>query len=132
MAVVKKKRPTKKVTKKSSKKTTEKQHLDETRKIRDTLSPEHLLQLETISRDIENAKLLMNLEEQSLANMNLNLQILESSIEKQRSVVNERSKRYSLLQQRFVLIKKDIWKEYDIKENEGLGYDPKTGVIARN
>jgi hypothetical protein len=137
MAVVKKKRPVKKTAKKvpkkrSSKKVEASAPVDEPKKIRDTLTSGHLLQLETIGRDIENAKLLMNVEEQALANMKLNLRILETNIEKQALVVNERSQRYKLLQDRFVLVKKEIWEEYGIKENDGLGYNPKTGEIARS
>jgi hypothetical protein len=32
----------------------------------------------------------------------------------------------------FVTAKKEIWPQYNLKENEGLGYDPLTGKIIRN
>ena len=96
------------------------------------LSPDHLLQLETMSRDIDNAKLTMALEEQSLANMQLKLKILSDNIEKQRKVVAEKASRYDSMKIKFTGIKKEIFPVYGFKEHEGLGYDPLTGTIVRN
>lgn len=133
MAVVGKKKKTTTKQKKTleTKFTSDSQRVDEVVKLRDTLSPEDLLQLETISRDVENAKLLLNLEEQSLRNMLLEEALIKVNIEKQRQVVANRDQRYKLLNDRFTINKKEIWSSYGIGEKEGLGYDPKTGKIVR-
>jgi hypothetical protein len=97
----------------------------------EVLNSEHLLALETMSRDLENAKLLMALEEQSLANMELKLKILSDSIIKQRAVVREKAERYEGEKKKYTSYKKQIWPLYGFKEEEGLGYDPLTGNIVR-
>lgn len=97
----------------------------------ESLKADHLLALETMGRDIENAKLYMALEEQALANMELKLKILSDSIIKQRAVVKEKAEKYEAKKKEYISYKKVIWPLYGFKEEEGLGYDPLTGNIVR-
>jgi hypothetical protein len=101
-------------------------------KSKEFLDPSHLMQLEVISRDIDNSKLSMALEEQSLQNMLLSLEILQSKIEKQKLLVSSKNQRYEASKTKFQNFKKEIWPHYGLNENEGLGYDPVTGEIKRN
>lgn len=99
--------------------------------IKDTLSPDHLMSLETISRDVENSRLVMAIEEQSLANMELQLKLLSSNIEKQRQLVSSKAQKYEAMKQKYISFKKDIWPSYGFKENEPLSYNPLSGQIVR-
>jgi hypothetical protein len=101
-------------------------------KFPETLSPQHLLSLETLSRDLENSKLLMALEEQSLVNMELKMRILNDNIIKQRLVVKDKAERYEGEKKKYTSYKKEIWPLYGFNENEGLGYEPLTGNIVKN
>lgn len=101
-------------------------------KSKEFLEPGHLMQVEVLSRDIENAKLYMALEEQSLSNMLLSLEILQTKIEKQRLLVSSKGQKYEACKNKFVNFKKEIWPQYGLNENEGLGYDPISGQIKRN
>jgi hypothetical protein len=101
-------------------------------KSREFLESSHLMQVEVLSRDIENSKLHMALEEQSLSNMLLSLEILQSKIEKQRLTVSSKAQRYEACKNKFQNFKKEIWPQYGLVESEGLGYDPITGEIKRN
>jgi hypothetical protein len=100
--------------------------------IPEVLAPDHLLLLETISRDVENSKLSMALEEQALSNMQLQLNLLYDKIEKQKAVVISKAQKYEKTKQQYISLKKDIFPLYGFKENEGMGYDPVSGKIVRN
>ena len=69
------------------------------------LEADHLRALEIVSRDVENSKLHMAVEEQSLANLELQLKILHSTIEKQRLVVSSRSQKYEATKQKYIAYK---------------------------
>ena len=69
--------------------------------IKDTLSHEHLKYLEVFSRDTENAKLSMALEEQSLRNMLLSLELLQIKIEKQRVLLASKDQKYKISVEKF-------------------------------
>jgi hypothetical protein len=98
---------------------------------KDFLDPDHLRSLEVISRDIENAKLTMALEEQALANMTLQLEILQNKIEKQKLFVSSKAQKFELAKQKYVNFKKDIWPMYGLSESQPLAYDPLSGKIQR-
>lgn len=98
---------------------------------KDFLSEEHLRNLEIKSRDVEVAKYVMAVEEQALENMQLKLQILSSNIEKQRSLLRDKAARYESAKNKYTLYKKEIWPQYGLNENEGLGYDPESGRIVK-
>lgn len=95
------------------------------------LHPDHLLQLEVKSRDIENAKLHMALEEQALKNMMLELSILQRKVEDQKILLKQRAIFYDNTVKQFQQLKSELWPQYGFGQNEGLGYDPATGVIHR-
>lgn len=95
------------------------------------LHPDHLLQLEVKSRDIENAKLHMALEEQALKNMLLELQILQRKVEDQKLLLKQRAVFYENNVKQFQQLKSELWPQYGFGQNEGLGYDPATGTIHR-
>lgn len=96
-----------------------------------TLHPDHLRQLEVISRDVENARLLMLVEEQSLRNMLLEATLLQQKIDKQKSYVREKSIFYTNSGKQFEAIKSELWPQYGFNLSEGLGYDPITGEIKK-
>ena len=96
------------------------------------LEHDHLKNLEVISRDVENAKLSMAVEEQSLANMELEKKLLDVKIEKQKILVASKAQRYETMKQKYVSYKKEIWPLYGLKENEPMGYDPLSGRIVVN
>ena len=99
--------------------------------IKDTLSHEHLKYLEIFSRDTENAKLSMALEEQSLRNMLLSLELLQIKIEKQRILLASKDQKYKISVEKFTNYKKEIWPEYGLNISEPMGYDPISGEIKR-
>lgn len=98
---------------------------------KDTLSPDHLKYLEVFSRDTENAKLSMALEEQSLRNMLLSLELLQIKIEKQRVLLASKDQKYKISVEKFTNYKKEIWPEYGLNISEPMGYDPISGEIKR-
>jgi len=93
------------------------------------LEPNDLRFLETLGRDVENSKLLMALEEQSLTNMSLQLENLQLKIEKQRHVIASRSQGYEASKGKFISFKKEIWPKYGLSEEARMGYDPISGEI---
>lgn len=99
--------------------------------IPESLHPDHLLKIETSQRDIENAKLLMAVEEQTLRNLHLEFELLKNKIEKQSQLVSHCSQKYELQKTKFFNYKKEIWPLYGLSINEGLSYDPITGLIKR-
>jgi hypothetical protein len=101
-------------------------------KVPEELHRDHLLALETMGRDIENARIMVLMEEQNYANMQLRLKILSDTIEKQNILVNEKVQKYENTKTKYTQFKKDIWHQYGFKENESMGYDPLTGKIVRN
>ena len=99
--------------------------------VKTVLLPEHLLQLETKTRDVENYRLLCSVEEQYLRNLVLEQQLLLVKIERQKVLVSEKNGQYLSAKAKLATFQKEIWPEYGFKENEGLGYDPITGNIKR-
>jgi hypothetical protein len=97
----------------------------------DILASSHLLALETMSRDIDMAKLKMNVEEQTLKNLSLELQLLTNKIEKQKVILQNKSSEYETVKKKFQNYKKELWPQYGFSEHDGLGYDPVTGKIVK-
>jgi hypothetical protein len=126
MATTSKKK--KKVSKKKSIKKVEikKDALD-----KDTLDKDDLTQLENISRDVTIAQKDMAIEEQSLKNMMLKLELFKHDIISQRATVKARADRYENIKQKYVSFKKDIFPKYGLGENDRLGYNPETGEIVK-
>lgn len=96
-----------------------------------SLHHEHLRQLEVMARDVENAKLRMALEEQSLRNMILESQILQQKVEKQKQYLQQHAAFYDNSTKQFKQLKSELWPQYGFGQDEGLGYDPATGEIKR-
>ena len=99
--------------------------------VKDTLSHEHLKYLEVFSRDTENAKLSMALEEQSLRNMLLSLELLQIKIEKQRILLASKDQKYKISVEKFTNYKKEIWPEYGLNISDPMGYDSISGELKR-
>lgn len=99
--------------------------------ISDTLEPDHLRMVEVFGLEIENAKLQMAVEEQSLVNLQLSLENLQSKIESQKVLVNNKAQKYELAKQKFTNYKKQIWPIYGLNENEPMSYDRSSGKIVR-
>lgn len=92
---------------------------------------EDLRQLENLSKDVIISQKEMFIEEQSLRNMKLELQILESKIEKQIDFVQVKSLRYEAKKQKFAMFRNEINPKYGFKSGESMGYVPETGEIVR-
>ena len=99
--------------------------------IRDVLEPDHLRMVEVFGLEIDNAKLQMAVEEQSLVNLQLSLENLQSKIESQKVLVNNKAQKYELAKQKFTNYKKQIWPIYGLNENEPMSYDRSSGKIVR-
>lgn len=95
------------------------------------LAPDHLLKLETLQRDIENAKLNMALQEQYLQNLLLDFKIRETAIEKQRLCLQQIAKEYEAKKSGYASYKRDVFPLYDVKEDQPLSYNPETGEIVK-
>lgn len=93
------------------------------------LSPAHLLEIETLQRDVQNAKLLMALEEQSLQNMILTESLLKLKIEKQKTLVQFKAKEHELAKEKYNSLKASMFTEYNLT-GDNFGYDTKTGKIV--
>jgi hypothetical protein len=94
------------------------------------LSSDDLLKCETLSRDITNSRLLMNLEEQSLRNMILESELLKNKIEKQRLLVREKAESYENEKKMYRLYVEDMWARYGFDPNStSVGYNDTTGEI---
>lgn len=96
------------------------------------LDSSHLLRVETLQRDVINARLAMAVEEQALKNMALELKILENDIEKKKILVSSKAQKYEIEKQKLENLKRDLFKEYGFKENENLAYNAEDGKIIRN
>lgn len=94
------------------------------------LSMDHLMQLETVSRDVENSKLNMALEEQNLQNMILTEVILKSRIERQKQLLQSKSKEYEIAKEKYQKLKLSMFQEYNL-EGDNFGYDTKNGLIIK-
>jgi hypothetical protein len=93
------------------------------------LSADHLRQLETMDRDVHISKLGMAVEEQAYKNLILENQLLVGKIEKQKIVLMEKAKSYDNMKVMFTNFKRELWPQYGVSEESGLGYDPNTGKI---
>lgn len=107
-----------------------KRKIEEVKKeeVKNILSHDEHLAIEKLPLVVENSKLLMALEEQSLANMLLEEKILGIKIEKQRIRVNEYHLKYNQEKSRYSLIVGDIMENHGLK-NDKFGYDPDTREI---
>lgn len=94
------------------------------------LSPDHLLGLEVGTRDIENAKLNMALEEQNLQNMLLTEVILKSRIEKQKQLLQSKAKEYEISKEKYQKLKVALFQEYNL-DGDKFGYDTQTGLLIK-
>lgn len=92
------------------------------------LSQDELIKVETIPLEVENAKLIMALEEQSLQNMVLELKYLEQKIEKQKNKVGECHSRYLNAKAKHSAIVGEIIKNHSL-ESEKFSYNNSTGEI---
>jgi hypothetical protein len=92
------------------------------------LSHDEHIAVETRPLQVQNAKLLMAIEEQSLANMILELKLLEQKIEKQRNKVGECSLKYSQEKSLYAAIVSDIMKNHGLKD-EKFSYNNNTCEI---
>lgn len=99
--------------------------------VKDVLEADHLRMVEVFGLEVENAKLQMALEEQSLANLQLSLENLQSKIESQKVLVNNRAQKYELAKQKFTNYKRQIWPLYGLNENELMSYDRSSGRIVK-
>lgn len=92
-----------------------------------------LLKCETLTRDMQNAKLLMHVEEQSLRNLNLEAALMQVRIEKQKELVAKKSSELGLVKERYEQYMQAMWPKYGIDPaDKSLGYNPETGEIAKN
>ena len=98
--------------------------------VKDALSPDHLRQLETLSRDIEIARLQRTIKEHELKQKTLEQKIVAYEIEAlqrglvQLDVTHESKKK---LRSSLVFSFKEA---YGISDN--FGYNPETGMIVRD
>ena len=99
--------------------------------VKEVLEADHLRMVEVFGLEIENAKLQMALEEQALVNLQLSLENLQSKIESQKVLVNNRAQKYELAKQKFTNYKKQIWPLYGLHENEPMSYDRSSGKIVK-
>jgi 2-polyprenyl-6-methoxyphenol hydroxylase-like FAD-dependent oxidoreductase len=93
------------------------------------LSPDEHRAVEKMPLVIENAKLLMALEEQALKNMLLELRLLEQKIEKQKIIVSERHSRYNSEKERYGLVIGDIMKSHKL-DSEKFSYNNDTRLLG--
>jgi DUF438 domain-containing protein len=94
-----------------------------------TLSPNHLLQLETLSREIEIARLQRTIREQELKNKALEQKVAAFELEAlQRAVAQADATHESKKKARNALVL-SIKESYGISDN--FGYNPETGMIVR-
>jgi len=94
-----------------------------------TLSQDHLRKLETGSRDVDNAKLLMAIEEQSLVNTILKSELITLAMAKQREIVKSKAAEYELAKKRYETLKKEVFVTYSLP-GDNFGYDTDTGRIV--
>lgn len=92
------------------------------------LSNHELLQVETSPLMVENSKLLMALEEQALANMILELKLLSSKIDKQKSRVAECGARHNHEKLKYDSTIAGIMENHGLK-NAKFSYNNNTGEI---
>ncbi len=96
----------------------------------DHLHPDHLRSLEVSERDVQNAKLLMAVEEQHLKNLMLQSKIAELEIEKQKLRLEAISQKFEIEKKKYHNIKNDIFVAYPVLQNQkSLSYDSITGKI---
>lgn len=95
------------------------------------LHADHLRQLEVVSRDVENARLLMSIEEQSLKNITLELELMKIKLDRQKQNLGQAASNYNNSVLAFKKLKSDMWPLYGLKLEDGLGYDPNTGEISK-
>lgn len=95
------------------------------------LAASDLLTLECTQRDIENFRLKMAVEEQSLQTMVLTQEILKSKIEKQKLLLQEKSREYENAKSKYGKIKAEIFEKYSLP-GDNFGYDTVTGKIVQS
>ena len=95
------------------------------------INPEHLRKIEVGNLEVENARLVMLVEEQQLQSMYMKQELLVSNIEKQRAVLKSKSSEYNSIKNKMEGYKKEIWPVYGLTESEPLAYDSQTGEIKK-
>lgn len=93
-----------------------------------TLTHHEHLMVETSPLAVENAKLLMAVEEQSLANMQLELKLLEAKIASQKAKVVECHNKYNNEKAKHALIIGQIIQNHGLN-SEKFSYNNDTGEI---
>jgi len=97
------------------------------------LSSGDLLKCETLSRDVENSKLLMFVEEQALRNLILEYKLLENKIQKQKELLGQKANEHDLVKKRYNQYMSSMWTQYGIDTaDKSLGYNPETGEIVKS
>jgi hypothetical protein len=92
------------------------------------LSPDDHRQILVLPKEVENAQLLMAVEEQALKNLLLEHKLLEINIQKQKEAVVQKSSAYENMKKKYNLIIRDISNKYDLK-GEHFSYDNETGKL---
>lgn len=92
------------------------------------LSHDEHLKVETSPLEVENAKLLMAIEEQSLVTLMLEFKLLEIKIEKQKNRVAECNHKYTQAKTRHAGIIGEIIKNHGLN-SEKFSYNNNTGEI---
>jgi hypothetical protein len=92
------------------------------------LSHHELLQVETLPLLLQNSKLDMAVQEQSLANMILEQKLLINKIEKQKAIVLESAQKYQTEKERYNAAISLIMKNHGLS-SENFGYNNETGEI---
>jgi len=102
------------------------------KEFKDVLDKDDLIQLENISRDVTIAQKDMALEEQSLRNMNLELELFKHKMVSQRGLVQSKADRYENIKEKYTNFKKEIFPKYGLSDSQRLGYNPDTGEIIKD
>lgn len=92
------------------------------------LSHDEHLKVETLPIQIENARLLLAVEEQSLVNMLLEAKILEAKIQKQKEIIGQCHLKYNQEKKRHSEIIGQIMKNHSL-ESDKFSYNNETGEI---
>jgi len=95
------------------------------------LSDLDLRNIESYSKDVQLAKLEMNLQEQHLRNLSLEFKLMEIGIVKEREKLAGYSEKFEKRKERYSEFMNCIGPKYGLKSGDGLGYNPDTGEIIK-
>lgn len=113
-------------------KPTKEESVEEKPTFPDVLAANHLLQLETLIREVEIRRLNLAVEEQDLKNLLLSLEVLQNKIEKQRIKVQGATNKYDGAKQSYIGFKAELWPKYGFSADAPMAYNPLSGIIDRN